>query len=506
MIHSLALPYPGFSWSITQHTGPGTNVTVLFALLQAAQAFGGERNCQAKITEYLVENNILTPNIRKDQGREQAWRDYQQILSELGLIVSTRFTSNIIVTPVGLLLLDGGIGYSELMATQCFNYQYPNGHKQALSPSQKKLLSEAGIKSPDTRTELDSVFRVQIKPAVLILRVLIEGFLKSTFSSITPKECLHALVPIKSNINWEIGYNSMLHFKKGTISKSDTRRLRHVQEWFRLLAVTDVFTMNEGGLTFTASALSRLDELLLFAELQADPKHFWVPATSDRNELGISWFKSYGNPDVTKQWMRSFSALDADYISENYPDGIDSDSYIGIDKGGWSSSLSLSEIDYAKYFDPDHSFSRPKVDPENILKGHVRRHEKTLLHNKIVGLLAKRYVDKGFKVFEDKNSVDLLAIKGDEHSILEVKTVTPRSLSSRIRLGVGQLCEYRYRREIESHVRPNSALVISNKASFPKWMIKYFNDDLDVELLSLSESENFYAYTSGANSRVLVVN
>lgn len=500
----LPLPYPGYSWSITQHTGPGTDVTVLYGLLKAAQDYGGESEYQIKITDGLVKKGILTPNVRKDQGREQAWRDYQQILSELGLIVSTRFTNSVVLTPIGLLLLDGLIGFSELLATQCFNYQYPNGHKQALSTAQKKLLRDAGMAVPATRTELDTSFGVLIKPAVLILRVLAEGVLRSEFNTISAAECLHALVPIKQNADWPLGYDALKSLKGGTVPRSDTRRLRHVQEWFRLIGVTDIFDVNDNVLSFTPLAHANLSALIDYADLHADPGQYWIPPTLERSEMGVSWFKYYGNPAMTKQWMQAESEIDQDYIELNYPDGIVQDDAADIEKMGWTSGLNLTKVDYERYFNADARFSRPTIDPERIEKGHRKRQEKTLLHDKIVGLLAKRYVNNGYSVFEDRNSVDLLAVKDDRHSILEVKTVTPRSLTNRIRSGVGQLCEYRYRREVEARVRPTSALVLSNKAAFPQWMIDYFSDDLGIELLSLSESENFYSYTDGDNSRVLV--
>ena len=102
-------PYPGFSWSFTQHTGPATYKRTLFELLWAAYEFSGENNYGDHITEHLIQRQLLTANVREDAGRPQAWRDYQQILPELGLIVSTRFTkpSVVTVTPVGLMWLDG---------------------------------------------------------------------------------------------------------------------------------------------------------------------------------------------------------------------------------------------------------------------------------------------------------------------------------------------------------------------------------------------------------------
>lgn len=99
---------------------------------------------------------------------------------------------------------------------------------------------------------------------------------------------------------------------------------------------------------------------------------------------------------------------------------------------------------------------------------------------------------------DDPSSVDLLATLSNTETIFEVKTVTIKSLPHRMRLGVGQLLEYRYRRQVELDNRPTALLVISSTVTLPQWMINFFEQELSVGLLGFGESENFVAYTTGA--------
>lgn len=209
----MSYPYPGFSWSISHHIEPATNSRTMFELLQAAYVFANEDRYQDKITDQIISQGLLTANVREDAGKPQLWRDYQQVLPELGLIASTRFTDGIIVTPVGMMWLDGALGYSEMITTQCLKYQYPNGHKQGISTTQKNLLAEQRIPIPKTRTELDVMTGVLIKPAVLILRILVELHTdNSPHQYLTTNECLAALVPAKKTMIGRLPIQTCLHY------------------------------------------------------------------------------------------------------------------------------------------------------------------------------------------------------------------------------------------------------------------------------------------------------
>ncbi len=191
----LTLPYPGYNWQPTQHMGMVDSAS-LSALLEAADLFKGSTRFFSVRFFVYGKSGMFSENIRSDSGRSDTWRDYQQILSELGLIVSTTLTStlNLNITPAGLFF-SMEMSYSEMMATQALRYQYPNGYKGI--PNQAKAYAQArGI---NKRWMLDKTHGVRIKPAVLIIRTLLALYEENpTNAVLTAAECATALVPVKT--------------------------------------------------------------------------------------------------------------------------------------------------------------------------------------------------------------------------------------------------------------------------------------------------------------------
>lgn len=503
----MSYPYPGFSWSISHHIEPATNSRTMFELLQAAYVFADEDNYQDKITDHIISQGLLTENIREDAGRPQLWRDYQQVLPELGLITSTRFTKGIAVTPVGMMWLDGALGYSEMITTQCLKYQYPNGHKQDLSPTQKGLLEAARIPIPQTRTELDVMAGVLIKPAVLILRILIELHTNSSpYQYLTTDECLAALVPIKKNYDWPIAYSSLLTLRNTTVPRGDARRRRDLQEWFRLLTLSDLFdtgiVKRNPVLTLSKAAVENINTIRELCEYHEDPSTFWVTSSLKKYDIALSWFDFYGAPNLDAEWIQPSQYQNDEYIDANYPYGFerteDDDIVRGQESGMNLRPFELQDVPQLK-----QRYSEPEIDVDRIRRGHKTRQHGTRLHEKIVAILASRMRHQGYSVYEDRRSVDILGIKNGEEAILEIKTTTSRNISQRMRLGVGQLSEYRYRRQIESNFRPASILVISGNRKFSDWIIDYFHSDVDMGLISITSERDIRAYTNGDLERLL---
>lgn len=75
------LPYPGYTWPLTQHMGV-IGARSLYQLLWAAATYANSRDPAADINSYLIANQLLSDNVRTDTGQPEGWRDYQQILSE----------------------------------------------------------------------------------------------------------------------------------------------------------------------------------------------------------------------------------------------------------------------------------------------------------------------------------------------------------------------------------------------------------------------------------------
>jgi len=195
------LPYPGYSWSFSQHMGK-VSPRELFSLLAITYRYRYKSNYESLINKAIVDEKVLTANIRTDSGQVDAWRDYQQILAELGLIYSTRYEALPHLTPIGLAYIDGTIGYSELLSTQVLSYQYPNGHKTTISNSLKNKLLAANFSIPRSRVELDANSGVLVKPGVLILQILVELYRNREQPTLNTRECLFALVPTKTNNDW----------------------------------------------------------------------------------------------------------------------------------------------------------------------------------------------------------------------------------------------------------------------------------------------------------------
>jgi hypothetical protein len=503
----LTLPYPGYSWSITQHVAPASNKQTLFELLQAAHFLGSNENYQDLITMALIEKGYLTANVREDAGIPQLWRDYQQILPELGLIISTRFTDGVSVTPIGLMWLDGAIGYSELITTQCLRYQYPNGHKQDISDSVKIELRNAGRVLPDTRTELDSTSGVLIKPAVLILRILLELNKQGEANPhLSVNECLSALVPIKTNSQWAIALEELRRIRQSEITQHGNRAKRHIQEWFRLLGLSDLFTVSGGNIYLSELAKTKASDLITSLESYEDPASFWIPDSYESSSVALSWFGHFGTPAISAQWFIPDERIDLDYLEENYPEGIETDET--DDQGSLLPEIpqipSIAPQPYQTRSNTPYTRPQVVVNVERIAQGRKQQERSSKLHEEIVQLLAGKLQDNGYSVYEDKNSVDLLAMRsGDKEAIIEVKTITKRNFSRHIRLGVGQLSEYRYRRELQMQSRPTGILVISSYVNFPSWTTDYFEEDVKLGLVSRSSQDKFTAHTRGELEKLI---
>ena len=109
---------------------------------------------------------------------------------------------------------------------------------------------------------------------------------------------------------------------------------------------------------------------------------------------------------------------------------------------------------------------------------------------------AKKLNDLSYNLADDPNSVDLLAEKDGIETIFEVKTINSKNFIPRIRLGIGQLSEYRYRRQIQTEARPNSILVVSNIVELPSWTSDYLSSDIEMGLIC-SRLNSFVAITNG---------
>ena len=495
----MTLPYPGYSWSFNHHMGR-VNSREVFALLESAYRFRQCSNYRSLVNQALVAEGIFTPNVRADSGQIDAWRDYQQILPDLGLIYSTRYIKQPQLTPIGLMYIDGTVGYSELFSTQVLSYQYPNGHKTDISSAVRGELSQAGISIPANRMELDINSGILIKPGVLILQILVELYRQGYSPTLDTRECLLALVPTIRNSDWQEAYTRLLQLRQilqlrltGDTSEADKRRLRDVQEWFQFLGQGDFAVKQGNRISLSSTALAEIEQLQTILDFHADPATFWMPQSSVELENALAWYGFFGSPSIESQWITPDELRSQEYLSENYPDHelldeIDSPPVI----------VEVSEINLRPFSPsiPEVVDIDITVDVESLVQGRLRLRDKTRQHQEIVARLATRLTELSYNVADDPNSVDLLAEKDGFETIFEIKTINRRNFQPRIRLGVGQLSEYRYRRQLQTQVRPNSILVLGNTLQLPAWAPSYFSSDVNIGLLC-SRADSFLALTTG---------
>jgi hypothetical protein len=347
---------------------------------------------------------------------------------------------------------------------------------------------------------------VSVKPGVLVLRILLELWKAGYDPTINARECLAALVPISRNTDWPLALQELQAVRQHSLLRPDTRRLRHVQEWFRFLGLADIFTRSGSRIGLTDFALESSAYLEWLCAYHEDAATFWMPTSTNPSQLGWSWFNHYGNPDILSQWVLSEPLSDADYLEANYPRGLEQiEEWTEQERlREWSMEINLQSFLPST---PPEMQERPRqltLDSiARMARGQQRTQRASRLHEELVALVAQKLQHYGYDVAEDRQSVDLLASQAEREAIVEVKTVTRRSLNNRMRLGVGQLSEHRYRRQAQTGSRPSGILVLSSMYRFPDWLTEYFQNDICLGLVTRTTSDQFVAHTTGAFEEVI---
>lgn len=479
---NLEIPYPGYNWNITQHMGMANQESIT-ELLRAADLFKGKSNFSELVSSHMLNLGFFTENVRADTGQSDTWRDYQQVLSELGLIVSTSLTrsSNLNITPIGLLFLDEELSYQEMMATQAMRYQYPNGYK-GLANTSRAYASEKGIPN---RWMLDALHGVKVKPAILILRALIDLFIDDPEKAkLTAAECATALIPIITHDNPRQAYENIVYVRKNNISTRDTILKRNSAEWFSLLLQTGLVVGNRKEIRLSPYAIEDIQGLQGLCEMhEAFQSEFWVPSGNDLDSF--DWFSYYGLPSTETMSQRSegFAAIDADGFR------IDD-----IDQIAGTTSSTLELVDFAnppECSSSSDSYAGRSYSEEAIREGIKKRTEAGRRHEDLVGIARQRMLDAGFNVYKSA-AVDLLGTRDDQCLIVEVKTITRKNLISQTRKGLMQLGEYRYRYQDEyrDSNKPETLLLLSSRAQYEQWRIG-FMDSLDIGCANINADSSF---------------
>lgn len=471
----MKLPFEDYSWPFTQHAKVLRGTTTQ-AFLAAVSAYSGAEVDGEKVAEVLIRNNVLTPNVR--DGKKSPWRDYQQVLAELGLIYSTNVSKKLRITTLGNLLVAEALNFQQLVRLQCLRYQYPNGQKE-ISPEFLKR-------------------GIVIKPGVLCLQVLYGLKDIGEAAEISLDECLNFLLPIIQQTDWQKAVKAISAYRSDGANLrrgTDTQR-RNIGDWFEFIGQTGWAEKDGGSLSLTDYGKDQT--VAVKQALEVESAHFFNMrdfGSSDRSR----WFSFFG---AMPEWPDELGILiagsDASEWNENDLDFLELDDWKTRER-----KIALSELG-----DRLNLLPRPLTvneDPKDLaaalLAGRQKQQAATLLHEELVRKAASDMKRIGARVFFDPNSFDLLARWPDGlETAFEAKTLVFQTAVPRIRLAVGQLLEYafRYKRETQADVelgfifnRPiqNRMLESFLREGVKSNVLVYANDHLQVEFFQGSNLE-----------------
>lgn len=482
------LPYPGHSWSLSQHA-VGLDPQTLYNFLTCAAPFEGQSSgYDEKITELMIAAGVLTAN-RRD-GNADAWRDYQQLLAELGLIYSTKIARALTLTELGHMFLAGELGFAELIGIQALRYQYPNGQKFTIQARLRAALTSASVATPATLTEYQAEQGILLKPGTLVLRALLELIREGHDGQLTVSECQAFLIPCKTNRDWPVAVAEVIAHRSAPRSIDAIHRhsRRNIQDWFKLLIKSDFFDGDGAShIKLSQYGLASPDKLASYCDLQENIATFWIPAKFDIDERR-GWFDFFGHlPYEAQISLRLDVAGDTDYLLKNYVKGSedDEDDASPPDTAG----VNLTPINLGRLGrDTSFTFSGDiEALVANLRRGAQKRYAKTLLHDRIILQLAQAFIKQGANVESDPNSIDLFAVWPDGNSaIFEIKTVTRRSLQGRLRTAIGQVEEYAYRRKLDGADQSDKVVVLNTEFDGNAWQTAFLTQELGIGLICQS--------------------
>jgi hypothetical protein len=341
-----------------------------------------------------------------------------------------------------------------------------------------------------------------IKPAVLVLRTLL-ALLDSDprQAYLSASEIQHYLIPIADYREQPPGGATIIEDRRRGIRLIQNGRRRNVQDWMNFLGRTDLFARHRSGLQLSHVAISDRGRVESLVDYHSSAESFWI-AADDLPATRIRWFDHFGSVAITSQWVRLERDISAEYETRNYPRGrdeiaeltdLDSDGGGEIDYHGIGAGL--REVGEAAAEGAERrlgDFVPPDV--AELAARHAKAEKAKSLHSRMVRELGDAFRRCGAVVSEDPASVDLLVTDNGSEGIVEVKTVMPRTLRNRVRLGIGQLFEYQYRRTLETRREPHLVLAISSPLRRNDSLAEFLNRHVHIGLLTRTEEGGCEAY------------
>jgi len=487
------LPYPGHSWSLTHHMGRVTPQE-MYHTLHAATMFADSNDPSANINSYLNANDIFTDNVRKDSGQSDTWRDYQQVLSELGLIFSTKLSSPKTITPttLGLAYLDGSLSFSELMSLQALRYQYPNGHKTNISKTLQKELRGTSWSQVQNLANLQTLAGIRLRPAILIWRTLRGLTKQGEQAHLTIDEIQTYLLRCSSHKDSDNCLISLINARQGKsilLFVGDRREKRDIQEWISFLGYTSLFEgSSRNNLRISDFGILNSTEIDdICTNLERDSS-FWLPVTFNQNS-SRSWYAQYGTLDLgvallpSSEKTLSMTTQNIEYVGG--PEEIDTKEKISLN----SNVIRLREFNPVALQNIHSNLKGGAgVNIETSYSAELasRAHRN---HDLMVILIGSICREKGATVMDDPNTVDLLVEFQNQEFIIEVKSVTSKNLIDRLRYAIGQVSHYDFLRSNQSQLQRRKVIGLAAHVPSTAWFIPFLNNHLDCDLLSL-DGEN----------------
>jgi hypothetical protein len=441
-----------------------------------------------EITSLMVAAGLLTENVR--DGVADAWRDYQQLLAELGLIYSTRVSPNVRLTELAKSYVGGDVDYSSMMGMQSFRYQYPNGQKHTLQAAQRAALAGSPFQNAQNQINLHVDAGVMIRPAILLLRVLYELHLAGDSAPLHLEEIRQFILPSRTNSEWpHCVFEVQRSRSSGSAGGGDEidRTRRNLQDWFKLLKENTFFQTNGSrNIGLSKFALSNLNGVRSILKSGEDFSNFWIPLNSsvEQQRSWFAWFGGFG--DMTTHVEAS--EYQADDLSEVEAENWDEDDI----SGPVTLPVVLSDLDEdallnKKEFTLGMSSSQLA---DNVMRGAMKRYAKHVLHDEIVAEFSRKFKAQGAKVVSDPNTVDMLVFWGERSALFEIKTVSYKNIQSRLRLALGQVEEYSFRLSKEHGLSPDKCVILNRTIDKGSWQAEFFSDRMKVGIISRTSSGN----------------
>lgn len=465
------IPYDGLSWPITQHAGV-ISADVLNGLLSACSTYSGKTIDDAEINADLARRGILTANIRADSEQADAWRDYQQILSELGLIFSTSISQELMLTPVAVAYIDGSITYEELLTLQLLRYQYPNGHKTQISPSLRDSFP-AGTFNYKSVAHLQAMNGIRIRPAVVVWRVLYSLLEKGETPALTVDEMQSYVVRCLTNDDSDFCVHAIIDYRRlGKSLAKLPRARRNSQDWLKLLGHTPLFDYQHGQLFLSKYSIENASDIIQICETLSEPDSFWMPIGDD---FKWDWFAIYGNIN-----------LGIDLIPDMTPVQEVSDSNTDEDNDIISPAKRRVELQPFSTIKSGKDYAKRKSVVS--IYDYQKTQTGKKLHDSMVNLIAQKCISKGATVCADSKTIDLFARYQNREYLFEVKSITPSNFIARLRYAIGQVHQYNYLLPRQGQITRRLALAFTAEIPANSWTIPFVTTYLRMDLIMLKAS------------------